>query len=70
MVLMPGPEQEQITHAGNAALSLDVEHQNIARFAESVAFQPGVFGHGTRSMVVRTAVIVRSVIGIACSRPG
>ena len=33
-------EQEQITHAGDAALGLDVEHQKIAAGAEGMAFEP------------------------------
>ena len=34
------PEQEQITHADDAALGLDIDDQNVAGIAESVALEP------------------------------
>src|SRR5580704_13989609 len=35
-----GPEQEQIAHAGDATFCLDIDHQEVAGVAESVALEP------------------------------
>ena len=38
------PEQKQITHAGDAAFGLDVDHQEIAGVAEGMALEPRRLG--------------------------
>ena len=38
--LQARPEREQVAHADDAALGLDLEHQEIARVAEGVALEP------------------------------
>src|SRR5262249_15716663 len=40
------PEREQISHAGDAALGLHVEHEEIACIAEGVAPEPRRLGPG------------------------
>ena len=40
----PRPEREQVAHADDAALGLDLEHQQIARVAEGVALEPRRLG--------------------------
>jgi hypothetical protein len=40
----PRPEHEQIAKTDNAAHGFGLEHQEVARLAERVAFHPGAVG--------------------------